>query len=165
MSFVPPEEYYKNLPRKYIGSGALYLNEKGEILIVKPKYKEGWEVPGGVVEPNESPQEACIREIKEELGLNINPKQLLVMDFRSLNGYIGDAIMLLYFGGTLNQEEIDKIKLDSEELSEYRFVTLDQAEILVTERLKKRLPKVVNAYKTGTCISLKDGEEFHISTK
>ena len=40
-------DYYKNLPRKRMGSGALFFNSKDEALIVKPNYKDHWEIPGG----------------------------------------------------------------------------------------------------------------------
>lgn len=34
-------------------------------------YKDGWEFPGGKVEPGESPEHAIVREIKEELDVEI----------------------------------------------------------------------------------------------
>lgn len=58
-------QYYKGLPKKRMGVGALFLNDKNEILIVKPSYKDHWSVPGGVVDENESPRQACIREVKK----------------------------------------------------------------------------------------------------
>lgn len=41
------------------------------------EFKGGWEFPGGKIEPNETPQDALIREIKEELNIEINVGELL----------------------------------------------------------------------------------------
>jgi len=39
-------------------------------------FKGGWEFPGGKIEDNENPKEALVREIKEELGVDIDVHDL-----------------------------------------------------------------------------------------
>lgn len=49
-------------------------NSKGEILLVKRKFEpmKGYlDLPGGFVEPGESLEQSAIREVKEELGIDI----------------------------------------------------------------------------------------------
>ena len=57
--------------------GAVIINNEGQILVAQRPYSEvsyksyKWEFPGGKVEDNESPQDAVLREIREELDCEI----------------------------------------------------------------------------------------------
>ena len=54
---------------------AIITNSEGKILIAQRNFKKSqgglWEFPGGKIEPNETPEEAIAREIKEELNMDI----------------------------------------------------------------------------------------------
>lgn len=69
---------------KRINVVAAVIKNNGEILCVQrgpSKYdyiNEKWEFPGGKVEENETKEEAIIREIKEELQVDISVKEFLL---------------------------------------------------------------------------------------
>jgi len=64
----------------------LFTDSGGRVLVVKPTYKPGWELPGGSVEDGESPATAATREVDEELGLRRSPGCLLAVDYVPAGG-------------------------------------------------------------------------------
>ena len=55
-------------PRTF-GAHALALTPERRLVLVKLRYVPGWRVPGGGRERNESPEEAAVRELEEEIGM------------------------------------------------------------------------------------------------
>src|ERR1700722_15922631 len=114
-------QYYKNLPRKYMGAGVLFFDKEHRVLLVKPTYKNHWEIPGGVVELNESLKSAADREIKEELSLDVDVSELLCVDWCANQPEKGDSLQFIFSGGEVTDAQISQIKLPGEELSDFRF--------------------------------------------
>ena len=59
---------------------AAIIIENGKVFATQRGYgefKDGWEFPGGKIEPDETPEEAIVREIKEELDTEIEVLELL----------------------------------------------------------------------------------------
>ncbi len=141
--------YQQSLPAKRMGAGALIRNEAGEILVVKPVYKARWELPGGAVENGESPRAACEREIAEELQLGLVAGEMVCVDYNSSTGDYLESLMFLFDVGLLDDATLASIRLDPGELSEYRFVAIDEAVVMLDERVARRLEAVVRATSPG----------------
>lgn len=59
---------------------AAIIHHDGKILATQRGYgdfKDGWEFPGGKMEPGETAEAAIVREIKEELAVTIEPEQIV----------------------------------------------------------------------------------------
>lgn len=132
-------EVYASLPGKQVAAACLSVDDDGRVLLVKPTYKEPWELPGGVVEAGESPWHGCRREILEELGLDIRPGRLLAVDHRAAHdGIRPDALRFVFDGGRLNPAETPPT-LPDEELSEWRFVDPDRLDDYVIPVMARRI--------------------------
>ena len=66
--------------RKRVAAKVLLRDEQERVLLVDPVYKPFWDFPGGMVEANEAPHQAALRELHEELGLVVELKGLLSVE-------------------------------------------------------------------------------------
>lgn len=68
------------MKRIHIVAAIIFNQDKSQIFITKrpdDKHKGGfWEFPGGKVEPEESVEKAMIRELEEEVGINVTEQSL-----------------------------------------------------------------------------------------
>lgn len=70
-----------------VTSGAVITDHAGRVLLLQHRFRagSGWGIPGGFLQPSEQPEEALRRELREEIGLEIN--NLRVSFVRSLQSY------------------------------------------------------------------------------
>ena len=112
-------EEFIPLPAIPVSAGALIYDRAGRLLILKPTYKSGWTIPGGVMEADgESPWEACQREVREETGLEVSRGRLAAMDFRRPREGRPGGIRFLFDCGQLSDSVLAGLKLQAEEISE-----------------------------------------------
>jgi 8-oxo-dGTP pyrophosphatase MutT (NUDIX family) len=128
------------LPGIPVSAGALIYDRAGRLLILKPTYKSGWTIPGGVMEADgESPWEACQREVQEETGLEVSHGRLVVMDFRRPKEARPGGIRFLFDCGQVSDAALAGLKLQPEEISEFRLVPLPDALGLLRGPIRRRV--------------------------
>ena len=61
-----------------VTAGAIIFNQAGEILVLKHRFRagSGWGLPGGFLERGEQPIDALRRELREELGFEIEDVEI-----------------------------------------------------------------------------------------
>ena len=143
--------------RKRISADAILRDDSGRILLVDPKYKPDWDLPGGMAEANEPPADAVRRELREELGFNMRLGELLCVDWVSPHGPWDDLINFIFDGGVLSVADVKSLRLVDGELGSYEFCNERQAE----ERLRpygwRRTAAALEALTTGRMCYLQDG--------
>lgn len=127
------------LARKRVAGGVIVRDQADRILFVEPIYKTHLEIPGGLAEINESPRDACHREVLEEIGLDRPVGRLLIVDWVPEHGVWGDGLMFIFDGGHLDDAEIAAIRLPADELAAFKFLNIDEALPLLKPSMARRL--------------------------
>ena len=135
---APPDD--AGLPAIPVSAGALIFDRAGRLLILKPTYKSGWTIPGGVMEADgETPWEACRREVAEECGLDVVTGRLACMDFRRPRPGKPGGIRYLFDCGAFGDADLAGIVVQPEEISEYRLAELSTALTLLRKPIRRRV--------------------------
>lgn len=130
----------------FVSVAGLVTNDKDEVLLIKSP-RRGWEYPGGMVEPGETIQDALIREIKEEAGVDV-----AITGFIGLCKNIEKDIVNIDFSCKYLEGELTT----SNESSDVKWVSKQDALEMVTFPLtKKRLKNMLSGNEIVNCFNFK----------
>lgn len=175
MDLLPFVEYMSGFPRQRLAAGVLMHDDDGRVLLVEPTYKPTWEIPGGVVEADEAPWDAAVREVREELGLEIRLGRPLVIDHldaraaaaamvvphleagritdreaRQATEVLTGGLYWVFDGGHVTQQDVEAMTPDGAELRSIRLVDADQVHVLAKQSLARRIDAALDAITRGT---------------
>ncbi len=126
------------------------MKVKDKYLIIKrTKVKRGkpnvypgyWDIPGGMVEKNELPTDALIREVKEEVNLDVKVNQIIQEDSKLDKDKNIVFTRLVYLCDVINNNILN-IELQLDEHDEYRLI--ESSDIIKEEKI---VEYVKNAFK------------------
>jgi 8-oxo-dGTP pyrophosphatase MutT (NUDIX family) len=133
------------LPRKRVIAQALVRDESGRVLLCHPTYKDDWDLPGGVVEVRESPREAAVREVLEELGLPLPVGELVLTDWLPPWGGWDDALCLVFDGGVHSASILDGAVLQAREIRAAAFCSTDDVHARAADFTARRVDAALAA--------------------
>ena len=93
-----------------------------------------------------SPIQAIIREVREEIGLELRAPKLLTVEYLQAEDPVrGDSMAFTFDGGVLSENDIASIVLPGNELSEYGFFSLERCIELLGPEYRARVEAVEKA--------------------
>ena len=113
-------------PRPLCTVGALVVNPKAEVLIVRTtKWRGTWGVPGGKLDWGESLQEALLREFREEVALDLQQVRFALLQEAILDSQFhvpAHFVLVNYYAFSANTEVVP-----NEEIVEWAWLPPEQA--------------------------------------
>ncbi|WP_344841769.1 NUDIX hydrolase [Kribbella ginsengisoli] len=131
------------LPKKRVIAHVVVRDTGGRVLLCKVSYKRDLELPGGVVEPDEDPATGALREMQEELGFQLPLIGVLAIDWLPRWQGWGDAIEILYDGGTHDPSLLESLTPDGFEILGVDWYSPTELADLVSPLNSRRLPLVL----------------------
>ena len=152
------------LPAKRVAAGVLARNRRGQVLVVQTSYKAHWEVPGGLVEPDEGLAQGARREVVEELGVTLPVGDLLVVDACRTADAHPDIVCVLFDGGVHDDDLLERLTYPDGEIVAAHWADRELVR-RCGPRLATRLLAGLDAFASGRLpgptLVLRDGRPDH----
>ncbi|WP_282793698.1 NUDIX domain-containing protein [Streptomyces sp. CC224B] len=151
-------------PLRRIGAVGIIRDYDGRVLLVDPAYKDGWILPGGGAHANEFPHVAVTREVQEEVGLELYPARLLVVDYVPENEAddVREGLTFVFDMGSVGADTPKLI--NSHELTGVQWVLRDDLPEVTVPAQERRIREALRVVEgTGTVHYLVNGERVCVN--
>ncbi len=115
------------LPKKRNIAQGLLRHPAGDLLLCELTYKSEWDLPGGVVDPGESPATCVEREVQEELGITVTAGRLLAVNWLPPWRGWDDAHLFLFDLGVHEAGELDPDLFLRREIADVHWCSVEAA--------------------------------------
>ena len=105
------------LPTKRVISQGLLYDERGRVLLCELTYKREWDLPGGVIESGEAPGIGLVREIAEELGIDVSVRGLRTVNWLPPWRGWDDACVFVFDLGVIDSTLVSQMSLQPTEIA------------------------------------------------
>jgi DNA-binding transcriptional MerR regulator/ADP-ribose pyrophosphatase YjhB (NUDIX family) len=150
--------YLTGIPKKRVAAGALFCDAQERTLLVKPTYKDHWQLPGGIAEADEAPLVAATRQVHQELGLPLSLGRLLVVDWVApRDGIAIEGLLFVYDAATQCDNQTEAISLPANELEDWVWCDDQQLSDRLPPHMLRRITAARHARTDGTTLYLENG--------
>ncbi|WP_329491514.1 NUDIX hydrolase [Kitasatospora sp. NBC_01246] len=156
---MPPRDHFAQLPAPMAAATVLVRDTAGRVLVLDPSYKPEAELPGGMVEACESPEQAAARELREELALDLPVGRLLVVDTApaTATGHGRAVTCFLYDAAPLTAAQAGALRFADGEVRAASWLDPGEAVRQLPRHLAARLTAALRALEDGGIIHLRAG--------
>lgn len=136
----------KQFPKVVVG--CFILNDKNEILLVRSyKWPDKWVVMGGHVEWGEKIADAVVREVKEEVGLNVEFTKVIEVAEFVFDPSFHDKKHMVALQSECHVVGDPTPKIDNDEIQEAKYFSLEEAVKIdnLLDVTKKTIQKIISA--------------------
>lgn len=132
------------LPMKHVITQGLIRSDTGKVLLCELTYKREWDLPGGIVDPTESPSQALAREIDEELGLRLPNLGLRLVNWLPPWRGWDDACLFVFDLGVHPEALVSGLTLQPREIRAVHWCMPEQAVTRIAPYLAALLPHLLD---------------------
>ena len=149
----------KEPPRRRLGAVVLIQDGQHRVLLVKPTYRDGHQLPGGAVHQSESIAEGAARELEEETGLVRRLTHFVALDYVPYNSETGvaEGLNVVCDGGVLSDAAADAVAVPetaADELESCLWAWPDQLHEYCLPYQERRIREALDAIEIGNELPL-----------